>query len=93
MFGNMVYQTYLMVAGAKDLKELVRLMWSINVPWDWAYTAGTTADWIAKFSFGFYGLMLTSTIIGLVVMVLYKPCTGCSFFLAYVFSIILCEDI
>ena len=79
MFGNMIYQTYLVAAGARNLSETLKLLWTFRVPWDWAYTAGTTADWIAQFSFGFYSLMLTSTIIGLVVMVLFKPRTWCSF--------------
>lgn len=79
MFGNMLYQTYLVAAGAKGLTEAIKLLWTFRVPWDWAYTAGTTADWVAQFSFGFYSLMLTSTIIGLVVMALYKPRTWCTF--------------
>ena len=79
MFGNMIYQTYLVAAGARNLSETLKLLWTFRVPWDWAYTAGTTADWIAQFSFGFYSLMLTSTIIGLVVMALFKPRTWCSF--------------
>lgn len=79
MFGNMIYQTYLVAAGASELKEAIKLLWTIRVPWNWAYTAGTTADWVAQFSFGFYSLMLTSTVIGLVVMLLYKPRTWCTF--------------
>ena len=79
MFGNMLYQTYLVGAGAANLKEMIKLFWTIRVPWDWAYTAGTVTPWIAKFSFGFYSLMLTSTIIGLIVMILYRPRTWCSF--------------
>lgn len=79
MFGNIVLQTYLVAAGARELREVVKLLWTFRVPWDWAYTAGTTADWIAQFSFGFYSLMLTSTIIGLVVMALFKPRTWCTF--------------
>ena len=43
------------------------------------YTAGTVADWMAQFSFGFYSLMLTSLLLGLIVMVLYKPRTWCAF--------------
>ena len=35
--------------------------------------------WVAQFSFGFYGLMLTSLLLGLIVMVLYKPRTWCAF--------------
>lgn len=79
MFGNIVFQTYLVGAGAKDLTEVIKLFWTIKVPWGWTYTAGTVADWIAKFSFGFYSLMLTSTLIGLIVMVLYRPRTWCTF--------------
>lgn len=79
MFGNMVYQTYLVAAGAANLREVVKLLWTFKIPWGWAYSSGMTLDWIAQFSFGFYSLMLTSTIIGLVVMLLYKPRTWCSF--------------
>ena len=34
---------------------------------------------LAQFGYGFYSLMLTSTLIGLIVMVLYKERTWCSF--------------
>ena len=77
MFGNMVFQTYLVAAGAASLREAIKLFWTFRVPWDWAYTAGTVTDWVAQFSFGFYSLMLTSLLIGLIVMVLYKPRTWC----------------
>lgn len=79
MFGNMVFQTYLVGAGASNLREAIKLFWTIRVPWGWTYTAGITADWIAQFSFGFYSLMLTSALIGLIVMVFYKPRTWCTF--------------
>lgn len=79
MFANMIFQTYLVAAGAGTLKESLKLFWTIRVPWDWAYTAGTVADWVAQFSFGFYSIMLTSTIIGLIVMVLFRPRTWCGF--------------
>ena len=79
MFGNMLFQTYLVAAGARNLGEAIKLLWMFRVPWDWAYTAGTVSDWIAQFSFGFYSIMLTSTIIGLVVNVLFKPRTWCTF--------------
>lgn len=79
MFGNMVFQTYLVGAGAQNLTEAIKLFWTIKVPFGWTYTAGTVADWVAKFSFGFYSIMLTSTLIGLIVMVLFKPRTWCTF--------------
>ena len=79
MFGNILYQTFLVFGGAASVREALKLFWTFRVPWDWAYTAGSVPDWIAQFSFGFYSLMLTSTLIGLIVMALYRPRTWCSF--------------
>lgn len=79
MFGNIVFQTWLVASGAGTLKEVIKLFWTIRVPWGWTYSASMVPDWIVQFSFGFYSLMLTSTLIGLIVMVLYKPRTWCSF--------------
>ena len=61
--GNMVFQTYLVAAGAASLREAIKLFWTFRVPWGWTYTAGTVADWVAQFSFGFYSLMLTSLLL------------------------------
>ena len=79
MFANMIFQTWLVAGGARSLTEAIKLLWLFRVPWDWAYTAGSVSDWIAQFSFGFYSLMLTSTIIGFAVNILFKPRTWCSF--------------
>lgn len=79
MFGSMLWQTWLVASGSSGLREAVKLLWLFRVPWDWAYTAGSVPDWVAQFSFGFYSLMLTSTIIGLLVMALYKPRSWCAF--------------
>ena len=79
MFGNMVFQTWLVAAGASSLREAIKLFWTIRVPWGWTYTAGTVPGWVAQFSFGFYSLMLTSLLLGLIAMVLFKPRTWCAF--------------
>lgn len=79
MFGVMIWNTYLVAAGANDLKEVLKLFWSIKVPFGWAYSGSVFPDWVAQFSFGFYSMMLTSTLIGLIVMVIYKPRTWCTF--------------
>ena len=63
----------------RSLREAIKLFWTFRVPWGWTYTAGTVADWVAQFSFGFYSLMLTSLLLGLIVMVFYKPRTWCAF--------------
>lgn len=79
LFGTMIFQTYSVASGASSLKEAIKLLWTFKLPWGWAYTQGTFPDWTAQFAFGFYSLMLTSTIIGLIVMILFKPRTWCSF--------------
>lgn len=79
MFASMLLQTYTVAAGAASLGEAVKLFWTFKVPWGWAYSSGIFPDWAAQFSFGFYSLMLTSTLIGLIVMVLYRPRSWCAF--------------
>ena len=78
MFANMLYQTWKVFAGASSLRQVVKLFWTFKVPWNWAYTAGSAPDWVAQFSFGFYSMMLTSLLIGLILMFLYRPRTWCS---------------
>jgi polyferredoxin len=75
MFLLMIYSTYLVFAGA-SLKEVVTLLWVFKLPWNWTNTALVT-PWIAQFAFGFYGVMLTSTVLGLITMMLFKPRSWC----------------
>jgi len=77
MFFLMLWNTWLVFDGASSLKEVVTLLWTFKVPWNWAYTAGTVTPWVAQFAFGFYGVMLTSTVLGLITMVLFKPRSWC----------------
>ncbi|MBP3240420.1 MAG: 4Fe-4S binding protein [Oribacterium sp.] len=79
MFGNIIIQTWLVASGAESLREVIKLFWTFRVPWGWTYTQGMVPDWIAQFSFGFYSLMLTSTLIGIIVMILFKPRSWCTF--------------
>lgn len=75
MFGLMVFNTYTVFAGA-DLRRAVTLLGVFKLPWQWADTA-LVAPWAAQFAFGFYGVMLTSTVLGLVTMILFKPRSWC----------------
>jgi len=77
MFCQMLWTTYL-VASGQELHELVKLLWTVKLPWHWAYN-DSAAPWVAQFAFGFYSTMLTSTIIGLIVMALFRPRTWCVF--------------
>ena len=75
MFVIMIVNTFLVFKGA-DLKEIVTLFWTFKVPWHWAYYGGVD-PWFAQFAFGFYSIMLTSTLLGLISMFLFKPKTWC----------------
>ena len=79
MFGNLIFQTALVASGANSLREALKLFWLFRVPWGWAYSGDLVPAWVAQFSFGFYSLMMTSTLIGLIVMALFKPRTWCAF--------------
>ena len=77
MFFNMLFSTYLVFEGTRNLKEVVTLLWTIKLPWNWAYHGTAVAEWVAQFAFGFYSVMLTSTVLGLITMILYKPRSWC----------------
>ena len=80
MFGNVAVQTWLVAGGAKSLREAVTLLWTFRVPWGWAHGAWPgMPEWAVQFAYGFYSLMLTSAIVGLVAMALWKPRSWCVF--------------
>ena len=76
MFLLMLQTTYLVFSKAAGLQQVVTLLWTIRLPWEWAYTA-QVEPWIAQFAFGFYSVMLTSTILGLLTMAAFKPRSWC----------------
>ncbi|MPM67338.1 hypothetical protein SDC9_114260 [bioreactor metagenome] len=77
MFAQMLWNTWLVFAGAGSLRQVVTLLWTFKLPWHWAYHGTALPIWAAQFAFGFYGVMLTSTVLGLLTMVLFKPRTWC----------------
>ena len=79
MFFQMLWTTWLVGSGAGSVGEFVKLFWTFRVPWHWAYHGTLVAPWVAQFAFGFYSIMLTSTLIGLIVMVLFQPRSWCVF--------------
>lgn len=77
MFGQMLFNTALVFQGAKDLKQVVTLLWTFRLPWHQAYLVTGLPHWVSQFAFGFYSVMLTSTILGLITMLLFKPRSWC----------------
>lgn len=76
MFVNMVFNTYLVFQGTNTLKEVLTILWTFKLPWNFT-DLSYVSPWIAQFSFGFYSLMLTSTLLGIITMALYKPRSWC----------------
>ena len=76
MFFQMLWTTFLVFSGAQDLRQVVTLLWTFRLPWHWAYSGGVT-PWVSQFAFGFYSVMLTSTVLGFLTMVLFKPRSWC----------------
>ena len=58
------------------LQQTVTLLWVFKLPWQWA-EADMVSPWIAQFAFGFFSVMLTSTVLGFVTMVLFRPRSWC----------------
>lgn len=78
MFINMLVVTWLVLTGSQELGTTVQLLWTFQLPWHWAYPVAV-APGVAQFAFGFYGVMLTSTVIGLFSMLLFRPRSWCVF--------------
>ena len=76
MFLNMVFYTFLVFNNTKDLNQVITILWSFKLPW--AYNSSIIVDkWIIQYAYGFYSVMITSTIIGSITMYLYKPRSFC----------------
>ena len=75
MFGRMLLATYQVFAGA-PLSQTVTLLWTFRLPWQWA-DVSPAAPWAAQFAFGFFGVMLTSTVLGIATMALFRPRSWC----------------
>ena len=67
----------LVFSGAQDLKQVATLLWTFKLPWNRAYHGTLFHPGVAQFAFGFYSIMLTSTVLGFVTMILFKPRSGC----------------
>ncbi|MDF2838472.1 MAG: rane protein [Evtepia sp.] len=72
----MLFNTYLVFAG-QNLHQVVTLFWTFNLPWNFAYRGTEVAPWVAQFAFGFYSLMLTSTLLGMIAMFFFKSRSWC----------------
>lgn len=76
MFIMMLFNTYLVFSEINELQKVIKILWTFSLPWNWVNTS-MVSPWIAQFAFGFYSVMVTSTILGIITMLLYKPRSWC----------------
>ena len=76
MFSNMLFYTVLVFREQKGIRQVITLLWTFKFPWNWVNISGVS-PWVAQFAYGFFSLMLTSTLLGIVTMLLYKPRSWC----------------
>ena len=75
MFCLMLFSTYRVFTGS-PLSQTVTLLWVFKLPWQWA-DVSFVSPWMGQFAFGSFGVMLTSTVLGFVTMVLFRPRSWC----------------
>ena len=76
-YRNALLFIHLGMSFLRDLGQAVTLLWTFKLPWNWAYHGTLFHPGVAQFAFGFYSVMLTSTVLGLITMVLFKPRSWC----------------
>lgn len=79
MFILMIVNTAQVFSGAADVKQVVTLLWTFKLPWQFAYHGDWLSPGVSQFAFGFYSVMLTSTVLGLITMLLFKPRSWCMY--------------
>ncbi|WP_315168575.1 4Fe-4S binding protein [Metaclostridioides mangenotii] len=77
MFINMLFITVQVFIHASNPKEVITLFWTWKVPWESVFGSLNVPAWITQFAYGFYSMMLTSTLLGLITMFLFKPRSWC----------------
>ncbi|WP_041139158.1 4Fe-4S binding protein [Beduini massiliensis] len=77
MFILMILSSVQVFSGTQNLKEVVTILWTFKVPWQFAYHGTNYSMGIAQFAFGMYSIMLTSSLLGFITMLLYKPRSWC----------------
>lgn len=79
MFSLMVHKTYLVFINVNDLKQVLKLLWTFKIKWDFATPNLAINTALLQYAFGFYSIMITSTLIGLILMLFFKPRSWCLF--------------
>jgi Fe-S-cluster-containing hydrogenase component 2 len=75
MFGLVIFESVMVSRGA-DLNAVLKLFWLIDIPWT-PYHPISLHPAMIQFAFGFFSLMLTSTTLGILTGLIFRPRTWC----------------
>ncbi len=75
----LVMSTFMVYSGRMFPMEKVRFLIALVLPWDMPnlFDFGTFTNWTIHLSFRVYSMMFTTTVIGLLLALFYKPRTWC----------------
>lgn len=79
MFILMIVNTVQVFNGASNLRQVVTLLWTFKLPWEFAYVNTNLPLWVSQFAFGLYSIMFTSSVLGFITMVLFRPRSWCAY--------------
>ena len=77
MFGSVIAATRLVAMNAREPDGAVKIFQALRLPLDWTYPTEILPAWSMQFAFGFFSMMLTSFILGIITMLLFKPRSWC----------------
>ena len=77
MFGSVIVGTWLVATKTQELEGAVKIFQTLRLPLNWTYSTDILPAWSLQFAFGFYSVMATSLILGIITMVLFKPRSWC----------------
>lgn len=77
MFILMIITTVNVFIGIQDVKQGITILWTFRTPWQFAYHGTILSPGVAQFAFGMYSIMLTSSILGFITMLVWKPRSWC----------------
>lgn len=79
-FFMILMSTFMVFMDKREPLDKIRFLIAFQLPWDipQLLNIGLISDWAVHFSFRLYSMMFTTTTLGLLLALLYRPRTWCA---------------
>lgn len=91
MFASVIVATVLVAVQAQDVSGAIKIFQAFSLPLNVTAPVNIVPAWAVQFAFGFYSLMLTSLILGIITMLLFKPRAWCVYCPMGTFTQLICK--